>query len=659
VQDHVENKLALTYEALGEQTVKNIAKPVRVFRVVMDATAAALAEQAVLRQAQHERTPTPVILGLSKGAQRKRRGGLLLAGLLIAVTFVAVRYFAPSLLLAPPSSLLTEEAKPPSLPLPDKPSIVVLPFDNMSKDPAQDYFSNGITEVLTSDLSRLSGLFVIARNTAFAYQGKPVNIQAVGQELGVRYVLEGSVQRAGEQVRIVAQLIDATTGGHLWSQRYDRPLHDLFALQDEIVQKIVLALKVKLTPEDEVWLRRYPTANLEAYEYVLRGLEPLYRFTKEANNQARQMFEKALTLDPQYAGAYASLGWTYFLDWSFQWSQDPQNVERAFELAQRARALDDSLSEAHQLLSMVYLHGKKQPEQAQAEAKRAIILDPNYADNYNSLAIILNHVGRPEEAIGWAEKAMRLDPRGPAVAFYLFHIGFAYRLTGRVEEATATQKQILMHDPNFQLAYIELAFNYLFEWSWQLSQDPQTLEQAFAAAQKAIALNDSLPWAHGALGHVFLWQKQPEQARAEIERAIALDPNDASSYAALAGVLSYMGRTEDALEAAAQALRLKPNMVDAHLDSVGTAYTTAGRPEEAIAPLQRYISRYPTMLLAHLMPAAVYSELGQAAEARAEIAEVLRLNPKFSLEVHKQRAPIKDPAVLERHIAALRKAGLK
>jgi adenylate cyclase len=180
----------------------------------------------------------------------------------------------------------------------------------MSKDPEQDYFSNGITEVLTSDLSRISSLFVIARNTAFTYQGKPVNIQAVGKELGVRYVLEGSVQKAGEQIRIVTQLIDTTTGGHLWSQRYDRPLQDLFALQDEIVQKIVTTLKLQLTLQEQGYVVRKHTDNLEAYDTLLRGQVYYFRFTKEANIQSRQLFEKTIELDPQYAEAYAFLGWT-------------------------------------------------------------------------------------------------------------------------------------------------------------------------------------------------------------------------------------------------------------------------------------------------------------------------------------------------------------
>src|SRR5262245_62923574 len=192
----------------------------------------------------------------------------------------------------------------------------------MSKDPEQDYFSNGITEVLTSDLSRISSLFVIARNTAFTYKGKPVNIQDVGKELGVRYVLDGSVQKAGEQIRIVAQLIDTTTGGHLWSQRYDRPLQDLFALQDEIVQKIVTTLKLQLTVQEQGILVRKHTDNLEAYDAFLRGTEYYWRFTQEAIAQARQMFEKAVALDPQYAEAYAWLSTTYYLEWAWRWSVD-------------------------------------------------------------------------------------------------------------------------------------------------------------------------------------------------------------------------------------------------------------------------------------------------------------------------------------------------
>lgn len=227
------------------------------------------------------------------------------------------------------------------LPLPDKPSIVVLPFVNMSGDPEQEYFSDGITEELTASLSRLSNLFVISRNSAFFYKGKAVKMQDISRELGVRYVLEGSTRKAGEQVRIMAQLIDATQDHHLWSERYDRPLTDIFAVQDEIVQQIVTTLKLQLTLWEQGVPVRKTTNNLEAYNYFLRGQEHIFRFTREANVQARQMFEQAIELDPQYAGAYASLGATYFFAGYHQWNKDPQELERALALAQQAVALLD------------------------------------------------------------------------------------------------------------------------------------------------------------------------------------------------------------------------------------------------------------------------------------------------------------------------------
>src|SRR5262249_40898484 len=287
VYEQIKNKLTLHYEDLGEQVLKNIAEPVQVWRVRIE-------------------LPSP-------GQPQE---------------------------VAP--TILSDETTP-SLPLSDKPSIVVLPFVNLSSDPEQEYFSDGITEDLTSSLSQLSGLFVIARNSAFAYKGKAVKVQEVSRELGVRYVLEGSVRKAGNRVRITAQLIDATTGYHLWSERYDRELQDIFALQDEIVQKIVTTLKLQLTLQEQGYSVRKRTDNLEAYDAFLRGLEYRWRYTKEANAQARQMFEKAVALDPQYAEAYAWLSGSYYLEWVFRFSADPQTLERALALAQQAVALDDSL----------------------------------------------------------------------------------------------------------------------------------------------------------------------------------------------------------------------------------------------------------------------------------------------------------------------------
>ncbi len=287
VYDQVETKLLLTYEYLGEQTVKNIAKPVRVFRVMMDAAAAALAEQLVLRsfdsaqgrRTQHERESSL----LPRNGSKPRRVGIahlrwIVAGLVLIVGAIGgVRYFSlptPSTQHPTPST----QAEP-ALPLPDKPSIVVLPFVNMSKDPEQDYFSDGLTEVLTGNLSKISSLFVIARNSAFTYKGKAVKVQDVGREMGVRYVLEGSVQKADQRVRITVQLIEATTGYQLWSEQYDRPLTDIFAMQDEIVQKIVTTLNLQLTLEEQGVIVRKHTDNLEAYDAFLRGVEYFFRLS--------------------------------------------------------------------------------------------------------------------------------------------------------------------------------------------------------------------------------------------------------------------------------------------------------------------------------------------------------------------------------------------
>src|SRR3989442_11149293 len=302
----------------------------------------------------------------------------------------------------------------------------------MSKDPDQEYFSDGLTEVLTGELSKISSLFVIARNSAFTYKGKAVKVQDVGREMGVRYVLEGSVLKADGQVRITAQLIDATTGYHLWSERYDRPLQDILTLQDEVVRKIVTTLGLQLSVQEQGYIIRKHTDNLEAYDAFLRGVEYFWRLTKEATAQARQMFEKALALDPQYAEAYASLSETYYLEWVWRWSANPQTLERALALAQQAVALDDSLPAAHSLLSIAYAQ-QQQYEQAIAEGERSIALDPNNADSYASQAEALIWAGRPEEALRAVAQAMRLNPHYPP--WYLIELGGAYRFTGRYAEA--------------------------------------------------------------------------------------------------------------------------------------------------------------------------------------------------------------------------------
>jgi tetratricopeptide (TPR) repeat protein len=385
-------------------------------------------------------------------------------------------------------------------------------------------------------------------------------------------------------------------------------------------------------------------------------VESFYRVTKEANVQARQLFEKAIALDPQYTEAYAQLSRTYWLEWGVRWSTDPQTLERAFVLAQQAVALDDSLPIAHSILSNVYTW-KQQYDEGRAEGERAIALDPNNADSYALQAQTLNNAGRPEEALQMMAQAMRLNPHYPPL--YLWEVCFAYSFAGRSAEAIATLQELIRRNPNFVAAYTTLAGAYMGQWISQQSSDDQPLELALAAVQRSMALNASYQWNHLVLGGIYLDQHQYDRDLAETEQGVAIAPTLAESYASLADVLSRVGRSEEALAAAAQALHLQPEIADYHLGGVGAAYAVVGHYEEARAVLQRYLRRYPNFLFTHLMLAAVYSELGQAAEAQKEAAEVLRLNPKFSLAVHKQRMPIKDPAVLERHIAALRKAGLK
>jgi len=332
-------------------------------------------------------------------------------------------------------------------------------------------------------------------------------------------------------------------------------------------------------------------------------------------------------------------------------------LERAFELERKAVALDDSLPTAHSRLGQTYSL-QQQYDQALAEGERAIALDPNNADSYFVQANVLNNAGRSEEALRMLAQGMRLNPRYSPI--YLEELGKAYYQLDRYSEAIATLKEATRRSPTSTNVQLALTLNYLGQWLSQESPPAQTLEPALTAAQRALALNDSYT-SHVVLGDVYLYQQQYDHALVEMERAVAVAPNEALSYASLAMVLSYMGRSEHAVEAAAQARRLESHSIfpSSYFARVGNAYTVAGSYNEARAALQRALSGFPNRRGIHLMLAVVYSELGQAAEARAEAAEVLRLNPHFSLAVHKQRMPIKDPAALERHLAALHRAGLK
>ena len=350
------------------------------------------------------------------------------------------------------------EAEPPTLELPDKPSIAVLAFDNLSGDPEQDYFSDGIAEDIITALSKISGLLVIARNSSFTYKGRAVKVQEIGKDLGVRSVLEGSVRKAGNRVRITAQLVDCTTGGHLWAERFDRDLTDIFAVQDEVTHEIVSALTVNLTPDERQRLVQKGTDNIDAYDCFLRGREQYSRLTKEGNTQGQVMFRLAIELDPRFAPAYAQLALTRIMDHVNQWG-DPADhpLDEAHELARRAVALDDSDPAGHAALNSVYLW-TRQHDKAIAEGEKTIALDPNFAFGKMLLGRTLHYVGRSEEAIAHIHRAMRLDPHHNDIWFHF--LAQAHFQLGHYDEAIALLKRRLIRSPETDVSRVLLASSY-------------------------------------------------------------------------------------------------------------------------------------------------------------------------------------------------------
>jgi TolB-like protein/class 3 adenylate cyclase len=436
VYEHIKDKLSLGYHYLGEQNVKNIPEPVRVYRLLIDPEDSGKMIDAQKPYAGKWRRAITASIAII----------ILVAGALSIWNFF-LRFEKE-----------VDSVARMALPLPDNPSIAVLPFQNLSGDPEQNYFSDGLTEDLITDLSKISGLFVIARNSSFAYKGKAIKIVEVGRELGVQYILEGSVRKAGDRIRITAQLIDTTTEGHLWAHRYDRELKDIFKLQDDVTQKIIAALTVKLTEDEQKRLLHRYTDNMEAYDLYLRGLEYFSRVTKESNIQARQVLNKAIDLDPDFAAAYALLGWVHSREWTQGWSPGPQPLNRAIELAQKAIALDESLPDGYTILGEIYLH-KKQHARAIALQEKAIARSPNNAEGIASLAGILTWAGRPQETVALIKKAMRLNPMYPTE--YLWNLGHAYYLMGRYEEAIEVLGRARDRNPDYIPVQAYLAASYI------------------------------------------------------------------------------------------------------------------------------------------------------------------------------------------------------
>ncbi|MEJ2731617.1 MAG: hypothetical protein P8185_24420 [Deltaproteobacteria bacterium] len=329
---------------------------------------------------------------------------------------------------------------------------------SIGSDPKQAYFSDGLSEEIITALSKITELFVIARNSSFSYKGKPVKIKQVAEELGVRYVLEGSVRKDEDRVRITAQLIDALDGHHLWAERYERHLKDIFALQDEITMKVINSLQVKLTEGEHARLWAKGTDNLEAYLKSLRARELYLTQTKENNELARRTAEEAIALDPEYAPPYHVLSVTHFMDIFLRTTKSPQqSMKRAFELVQKAIALDDSYALAHGWLGCLYTWSRKYDE-AIMEGQKGIALDPNGAHGYLYLNIIYFYVGKHEEAVDAIENAMRLNPFPPNT--YYRHATLTYCLVGKYEEAIAAGEKAVTLSPNDGIARVFLIAAY-------------------------------------------------------------------------------------------------------------------------------------------------------------------------------------------------------
>ncbi len=434
--DSVKNKLSLGYEYLGEHIVKNMSEPVRVYRVLTEPEAAGK------------------VIGEEMPKPRQWRWAALAVALIIVIAAIAIWNFylrRPSVEPASVDNL--------AFPLPDNPSIAILPFDNLSGDPNQDYFIDGLTEEIITALSRVPQLFVIARNSTFTYKGKPVKIKQVAEEFGVRYVLEGSVRTSEDRVRISTQLVDAITGHYLWSERYDRELKNIFALQDEITIKIITALRVKLTTGDEARLTAKGTENLQAYLKYLKARESFFIQTKEGNTQARRLVEEVIDQDSEFPEAYALLGATHWMDVIYGSSESPrESLRRAFESTRKAIALDDSHATAHSLLGWLYLLMERQYDKAIAECERAIELAPNSASSNIWMGFVLTLAGRHEEAVRYSEHALRLNPLPEG--WYFRFLGYTYFGVGQYEKAIAAYKKALNRAPNDIITHLALTTAY-------------------------------------------------------------------------------------------------------------------------------------------------------------------------------------------------------
>jgi adenylate cyclase len=417
--DQIKNKLQLGIEDLGKHRAKNIAEPLRVYRVKTDAEAS----------------------GVKYALKDNPRKWIFIIAVLAVMTVIAGFLFWSFY----PRHSDTERIENTTLEqsafsLPDKPSIAVLPFENLSEESNQEYIADGLTENITAALSKISEMFVISRNSTAVYKNKPAKIQQVSKDLGVRYILAGSIQKSGDSLRITTQLIDSTTGYQLWAERYDRRMEDLFEMQDEITLKIIGALEVELTSGEQSSIAQ-TTKNLAAWGYYIQGVSLFERFSRKHNQLAREYLEKAVEVDPNYAAAWTQLAWTHVIDAWFGYSKSPaESVRKAEALSKKAAALGGDRPDLYSLWSTIYLN-QGDYDKAIESGLKAVANGPNNALAHVLLAYVTLFAGKSNEAVASGERAVRLTPYCPD--WYLSILGQAYRQAGRFDKAYAAFKKAL------------------------------------------------------------------------------------------------------------------------------------------------------------------------------------------------------------------------
>ena len=454
--DHISNKLTLGYEYLGEHSVKNITKPVRVYKLLMA-----------------EKDAGKLIGDVPKPVAKK----WIWATVLLAAIVITFGIWQVYQKMAGPEF---EPAKIEKMayPLPDKPSIAVLPFDNLSGDPEQEYFTDGLSEEIITTLSKVPDILVIARNSTFTYKGKPVNIKQVAEELGVKYVLEGSVRKDKDEVRITAQLINALTGYHMWSDRYDRNLKDIFAVQDEIALKILGALEVKLTDGEQAILFKKGINNIDVYLHLLQGFHYLSNLNPENNSRARKIFEDAISQEPDYSIGYTFLAGTYLNDVMLGTTKSPkESYQKAAELAKKSLSIDPSQGGAYGILGGILIKQRNWDEGISLLYK-SVELEPNSAFNLLSLGINLCFADRPEEAIPIIKKGLRINPTAPSGYFNTMAI--AYRMLEKYDQAIEYLEAGIQRSPDELFSHLNLSACYILAGREQ---------DAYAEAKEVLRLN--------------------------------------------------------------------------------------------------------------------------------------------------------------------------